>query len=38
MKRTLYSLFLLIAVSLTLFGCFPQQHQQSQPITEKTTN
>lgn len=35
MKRTLYSLVLLIVVSLTLFGCLPQQHQQSQPTTEK---
>lgn len=34
MKRTIYSLVLLIVVSLTLFGCFPQQ-QQSQPTTEK---
>lgn len=38
MKRTLYSLVLLIVVSLTLFGCLPQQHQQSQPTTEKTTD
>ena len=35
MKRTLYSLALLIVVSLTLFGCFPQQQQQSQPTAEK---
>lgn len=35
MKRTLFSLVLLMTMVLGLFGCFPQQQQKSQPTSEK---
>lgn len=35
MKRTLFSLVLLMTTVLGLFGCVPQQQQKSQPTSEK---